>query len=132
MKSDFIIPKVKGVEIAVVRRPEDMEFWDVYLINRNRFGLKNILVASRGYGTLDGKSQKTSTLRHLIETLDPDSFVKIEPIKKDVFHLTNEYWVSYYLDGEIYDKKYIFLPDSIQEKHVSSISGFEMEGILHK
>lgn len=132
MKSDFIIPKVKGVEMAVVKRPDDEAFWDVYLINRNPAGLTNILVASRGYGSLAGRSQKTSTFRHLIEMLEPQALVKIEPIAKEVLHLTNEYWVSYYLHGEIYDKKYIFLPDSIQEKHISPISGFEMEGILHR
>lgn len=130
MKKDLKIPKVTGVEVAIVKRPDDDQLWDVYLINRNGFDLKNVLIASRGYGTANGEPQKTSSLRHLVETVKSKSTVKIEPIQKDVFHLANEYWVSYYLNDEIYDKKYIFLPDSIQPKHISPIQGFDMEGIV--
>lgn len=132
MKSDLNIPKVSGVEIAVVKRPEDDELWDIILINRSDFALKNVLISSRGYGEIDGEEQKTSTLRHIIENLDTNSYAKIEPIQKAVFHLTNEYWVSYYIDGEIYDKKYLFLPDSIQEKNISPIKDFDLQGVLHK
>jgi hypothetical protein len=132
MKNDLNIPKVKGVEIAAVKRPDDEELWDMYLINRNGYALKNILISSRGYGSSNGETQKTSTLRHLIEVLDARSLAKIEPIRKDIFHLTNEYWVSYYFNGQIYDKKYIFLPETIQEKFITSITGFDIEGVLHK
>lgn len=132
MKKDLKIPKVTGVEIAIVQRSDDDLLWDVYLINRNNFDLRNVLISSRGYGTVNGERRNTSSLRHLIETVKAKSIVKIEPIQKEVFHLTNEYWVSYYLNDEIYDKKYIFLPDSIQQKHISPIQGFDMEGIVHK
>ena len=132
MKKDLKIPKVAGVEIAIVKRPDDDQLWDVHLINRNGYDLKNVLISSRGYGTVNGEQQKTSSLRHLIETVKSKSIVKIEPIQKDVFHLANEYWVSYYLNEEIYDKKYIFLPDSIQQKHIMPIKGFDMEGVVHK
>lgn len=132
MKNDLNIPKVEGVEIAAVKRPEYDELWDMYIINRNGFALKNVLISSRGYGSSNGETQKTSTLRHLIEELDARSLAKIEPIQKDVFHLTNEYWVSYYKNGQIYDKKYIFLPESIQDKFVSPIKGFDIQGVLHK
>jgi hypothetical protein len=132
MKKDLKIPKVTGVEIAIVQRPDDDQLWDVYLINRNGFDLKNVLISSRGYGTINGEQQKTSLLRHLIELVQAKSAVKIEPIQKDVFHLANEYWVSYYLNEEIYDKKYIFLPESIRQNHIIPIDGFNMRGIVHK
>lgn len=132
MKIDLNIPKVSGVEIAVVKRPDDNEMWDIYILNRNEFSLQNVLISSRGYGKMDGQEQKTSTLRHIIEKLDSNSCAKIEPIQKTVFHLTNEYWVSYYIDKEIYDKKYVFLPDSIQEKNLSNIKDFSLQGVLHK
>lgn len=131
MKNDLKIPRVKGVEIAAVKRTEDDVLWDMYIINRNVFAISNILISSKGYGSSNGETQKTSTLRHLIEVLNARSLTKIEPIQKDVFHLTNEYWVSYYYQGEIYDKKYIFLPESIQEKYISPIKGFDIEGVLH-
>jgi hypothetical protein len=132
MKNDLKIPRVTGVEIAAVKRPEDDVLWDMYIINRNGFAISNILISSKGYGSSNGETQKTSTLRHMIEILEAGSLAKIEPIQKDVFHLTNEYWVSYYYKGEIYDKKYVFLPASIQEKFISPIKGFDIEGVLHR
>lgn len=132
MKADLNIPKVIGVELAAVRRKTNDELWDIIIINRNSLPLKNVIIASKGYGSNNGKNEQTSVLRHLIETVSPNSYARIEPIQKDVFHLTNEYWVSYYLKEEIYDKKYIFLPDSIQEKYASNIQGFDIYGVLHK
>ena len=131
MKGDLKIPKVTGVAVAAVKRHEDDELWDIYLLNRNDYSLKNVLISSRGYGKVDGQEQKTSTLRHMIELLDAKSYAKIEPIQSGVFHLTNEYWVSYYIDGEIYDKKYIFLPEGIQAKNISDIKDFGLRGVLH-
>src|SRR4030095_12386741 len=46
---------------------------------------------------------------------------KIETIIRDVFGLNNEYWVSFYIGKDIYDKKYIFLPESIREEHLTLI-----------
>ena len=132
MKTDLNIPKVSGVEIVAVPQPESDELWDIYLVNRNDIVLKNVLISSKGYGKLNGKEQKTSTLRHMIEILDAQQYAKIEPIQKQVFHLTNEYWVSYYIDGEIYDKKFIFLPESIQESNISKIEGFDLKGVWHR
>jgi hypothetical protein len=133
MKSDLKFPKVTGVEVAAVKRVGMEKHWDMYLINQNEFALKNVLISSRGYGRNEkGQSQKTSILRHMIEILEPATCTVIEPIQKEVLHLTNEYWVSYYVGNEIYDKKYIFLPDSIQDKHLIPISGFNFKGVVHK
>ena len=132
MKADLNIPKVIGVEIAAVKRMEDDELWDILIINRNEHALENVLITSKGYGEIKGQKQETSILRHRIEKLPSNSYAKIEPIQRNVFHLTNEYWVSYYLNGEMYDKKYIFLPDSIQEKNASKIPDFDMHGVIHK
>ena len=46
--------------------------------------------------------------------------------------LSNEFLVTYYIDNVIYDKKYVFLPDSIQEKHFSSIPILNKKGVLIK
>lgn len=133
MKSDLKFPKVTGVEVAAVKRQSHEPLWDMYIINQNEFALKNVLISSRGYGrNKNGETQKTSILRHLIEILEPASCTVIEPIQKEVLHLTNEYWVSYYVKNEIYDKKYIFLPDSIQDKHLVPVKGFDFKGVVHK
>lgn len=133
MKKDINIPQVKNVTLAVAREitPLDEEAWSVYLINRNDHDIENTLVASTGYGELNGEHQKTSTLRHFLETVPARSTALIEPINAEIFHLNNEFWVSYYVDGKIYDKKFIFLPDSIKEENLIYIKELDMQGVLH-
>lgn len=133
MKKDIIVPEVKNVTLAVARTKNSggIEEWKVYLINNNNFPLENTLVASKGYGELNGTKQETSVLRHFLETVQPNSAVLIEPIDPSVFHLNNEYWVSYYVDRQIFDKRFLFVPETICEKNVSFIRELEMEGVLH-
>ena len=133
MIKDILIPEVKNVTLAVARTngaAPDRE-WKVYLINNNEVPLENTLVASKGYGEKDGEKQNTSVLRHFLETVPPHSSALIEPIDPAVFHLNNEYWVSYYIGTQIYDKRFVFVPDTICEENISFIKELEMEGVLH-
>ena len=133
MIKDIVIPEVRNVTLAVARisssGPEHE--WKVYLINNNDFELENTLVASKGYGDVDGQKQNTSILRHFLETVPPHSPALIEPIDPAVFHLNNEYWVSYYIGNQIHDKRMVFLPDTICEENLSFIKELGMEGVLH-
>ncbi len=130
---DIEIPEVKNVTLAVVRKKQtgEQDTWIVYLINNNAFPIENTLVASKGYGLKDGEEQRTSVLRHYLETVPPRSAALVEPIDPAVFHLTNEYWVSYYIGPTIYDKRFVFVPDSIREDNIMFIKEIDMEGILH-
>lgn len=105
--------------------------WNVYLLNNNAFALENVLVASRGYGQQDGNEVKTSVLRHMFERVEAKSFVQVEPIDPAIFHINNEYWVSYYIGRQIYDKKFVFVPDSIQTENLIEINMLQMQGVLH-
>jgi hypothetical protein len=133
MIKDINIPEVKNVTLAVARKSAIGESpeWQVFLINSNSFPIENTLVASKGYGEKDGEQQKTSTLRHFLETVPANAVALVEPIDPSVFHLTNEYWVSYYIGKEIFDKRFVFVPDAIREENLSFIKELEMEGILH-
>lgn len=133
MIRDIKIPEVKNVTLAVARKktPGENPEWKVYLINNNDFPIENTLVASKGYGEKDGERQQTSILRHYLETILPNSATLIEPIDPAVFHLNNEYWVSYYIGSQIFDKRFVFVPDSIREENISFIKELEMEGVLH-
>ena len=136
MKNDIEFPKVKGVSVAIARTivaENETPEWQVYLINKNEYPLENVLIASKGYGELNGITQKTSILRHLIEFVEAESFAPIERIDPQVFPLFNEYWVSYYkVDGkDIFDKKFLFVPESIIEANLVYIPQLEKEGILH-
>jgi hypothetical protein len=133
MIKDIIIPEVKNVTLAVARQKNigESDEWKVYLINSNDFPIENTLVASQGYGEKDGEQQRTSILRHYLETVPANSAALVEPIDPAVFHLNNEYWVSYYIGRQIYDKRFVFVPDTIREENLSYIKELEMEGVLH-
>ena len=104
MKADLNIPVVTGVEIVAVIDGGDDNLWDIIIINRTNHTLENVIITSKGYGESNGRKQQTSILRRLIENLPSDSYARIEPIQANVFHLTNEYWVSFYQNKELYDK----------------------------
>jgi len=133
MIRDIQKPEVKNVTIAVARHQAigESDDWKVYLINNNTFAIENVLVASKGYGQKDGEEQKTSVLRHFFDSVEPSSVTLIEPIDPKVFHLNNEYWVSYYINKEVYDKRFVFVPDSICEQNLIFIKELETEGVLH-
>lgn len=118
--------------MAVVREldEEGEEAWYVYLINQRDVTLENVLVSSRGYGELEGEERKTSEMRHFLENLAPRSWARIERIVEDVFGLNNQYWLSFYASGQLHDRKYIFLPDSIQEENFTTVPLMEKRGVL--
>jgi hypothetical protein len=132
MKKDIPNPQVEKVTLAVVREGvPGLPEWKVVLINENDFPIDNTLVSSQGYGEKDGAPERTSVLRHFLETVPAKGHAVIEPIDPALFHLTNEYWVSYYIDTQIYDRKFVFVPDTICEENLIFIKALEMEGVLH-
>lgn len=131
VKKDIHIPKVEDVSMAVVKETDNVDVeWGVYLINNKNVELKNIIIASKGYGVLDDQEIKTSTLRHFFDEIKPESFLKVEKIMPDVFGLNNEYMLTFYIDGTIYDRKYIFVPDSVVEENLIQIPLIDRPGIL--
>ena len=117
--------------MAVVRETDGEEpEWGVYLINSKKVELKNIIIASKGYGYLNDVEVKTSTLRHFFDDLAGESFLKVEKIMPDVFGLNNEYMLTFYIDGVIHDRKYIFVPDSVVEENLIQIPLIDRPGIL--
>lgn len=133
MIKDIPLPIVQQVTIAIAREKDNLkqDAWKVYLINSNDVPIENTLVASTGYGQNNGEEQKTSTLRHFLQTVDAHSFALVEPIDPAVFHLNNEYWVSYYIGRDLFDKRFVFLPDSICEENMTFIRELDCEGVLH-
>lgn len=131
MINDIDFPEVKNVTIAVVKESLEEAPWKVYLINKNQFPIENTLVSSKGYGEKEGEKQKTSVLRHFLQTVPAQETALIESIDPAVFHLNNEYWVSYYVGSKIYDKRFIFVPEAICEDNLTFIKELEREGILH-
>ena len=130
------IPRITVEDIAIAIIPKEVygenneSLWDVYILNLKRKKIENVLVSSKGYGTYKGETVKTSTLRHFLGEVEALSYMLIEPIQNDVFGLNNEYWVSFYINSEVFDKKYIFLPESIKEEYFTTIPLLEKRGVM--
>ena len=134
MKKDLPQNIVEGVAIAVVLMSETPEVknWTVYLVNLKNEPITNVLITSKGYGEKDGKQVKTSLLRHSIGDVAAQSYAGVEAIDTEVFGLTNEYWLSYYIGNTIYDKKFIFLPESIVDVNLIRIPLVNKPGVMIK
>lgn len=132
MKKDIEIPQVENVYVAAVREFNE-EFqtdeWNVYLINSSdKRALEMVLIVSKGF---DDK-RETSVMRHRMEKLPPKSFAKIEFLQDEVLELTNEFRISYFDDSKMFDKKFIFPKNSIQEEALTEIPVIPKKGILAK
>lgn len=135
MKKDIEILQVEGVSVAVVKELNEektQEVYNVYLLNKKEVQIENVLVSSKGYGEnkLTGEVVKTSILRHFLGDVEPKSFVKIEPIIEEVFGLNNEYWVSFVCDNKMYDKKYIFLAETIIPNNMVNVPLIGGKGVV--
>jgi len=132
MKKDLPDNTVQDIAIVVALERENIELkiWYVYLINLKKVAIDNVLITSRGYGEKDGEQVKTSTLRHMFPVVLSGASVLLEPIAEETFGLTNEYWLSYYIDGQIFDKKFIFLPESIVESNFIKLPVLNKPGVM--
>jgi hypothetical protein len=132
MKKD--IPELKVEDMAMVVVPPeygDDELWDCYLINFKEDAIKNVMVVSRGYGEdEDGEKRRTTTLRHFFEKVDGLGMIQVEPIPKDLFWLSHEYWVSFSYDGQLYDKKYVFVVGAIDTANFTTIPFLDRKGVM--
>jgi hypothetical protein len=131
MKLQELLNTGEGVSIAII--PDGIENdreWNVFVINTKNEEIKNVMITSKGYGEINNKKMQTSTLRWYFEKMSANSFAMVEPIMEEVFGLSNEYWVSYFANNKLYDKKFIFLPESIQENNLVLIPVIQKKGIL--
>ena len=132
MKKEQLIRKIEDVAIAVVPEVgEDLEKeWNVYLVNLRESALESVIVSIKGYGTIDDKEKVTEVFRYILGDIPALSFAKIEPIKEELFQLHNEYWVSFWSDGEMYDKKYVFEENTIHDGNLEVVPLMDKKGVV--
>ncbi|MBI2257650.1 MAG: hypothetical protein HYU67_01995 [Flavobacteriia bacterium] len=135
MRQELLGPKVEDVAVAIVQEMNEFneKMYNVYLLNLKKEEImEGIIITSVGYGenVNTGEKVKTSTLRHTLEVLLPNEAAKIEPIMEEVFGLTNEYWVSFWIDNQMFDKKYIFLPETIQDNKMKELPLLRKKGVI--
>lgn len=129
MKKDIEIHIVKDVYIALVNEWND-EFlskeWNAYIINGGTITIELVFVVSKGY---DGET-KTATMRHSMEALSAKSYQKIEFVQEKVLKLNNEFYVTYYLDGQLFEKRFIFSKETVTEANLTQLPVITKKGIL--
>ncbi len=133
MKSDIIIPKVENVFMAAVQEWNDDfmdKVWYVYLVNDSDYDIDNVMIVSKAFGTIDGEMKKTSLLRHAFVKIPSVSVVKVEMIEKSVLSLNNEFMVTYFIENTLYDKKFIFRTNTINEKATEEVPILFVNGVI--
>ncbi|SRR5690554_328168 len=131
MRKDIEIPKVEGVHIVAIKE-WDKDFtdqqWNIYIVNDRPTEISMVLVLSRG----KSDDKKTSTLRHSLGDLQPNSKAKIEFITPEVLGFTNEYLVTFFSENTLFERKFIFEPNSISEDKSRTLPVADSKGILAK
>jgi len=134
MLKDIDFKKVTDLALAVVPDNDDdvvaSDQWKVYLINLRKEPITSVMVSSEGYGTVDGKEVKTSALRQFIEHLGAEQYIAIEIITEELTLISNQFWVSFYINGQLYDKKYVFVRESISEEFYTHIPLLDKKGVM--
>lgn len=131
MRKDIEIPQAKNVHIVAVKE-WDKDFtgqqWNVYLVNDRADEIATVLVMSRG----KSEDRKTSTLRHSLGNIEPKTAAKVEFIPSEVLGFTNEYMVTFFAENKLFERNFIFKPNSISEENIIKLPVLESDGILAK
>ncbi|MGM8360719.1 hypothetical protein ACSV4D_02265 [Flavobacterium sp. ARAG 55.4] len=133
MKKDITIPEVENVFIAAVQEWSDdfMEkVWYAYLVNDSDFNIESVMVVSKAFGTIDGEMKKTSVLRHAFVEVPAVSVVKIEMVEKSLLALNNEFMLTYFIGNTLYDKKFIFKANFINENNTEEVPILFVDGVI--
>lgn len=133
MKKDIIIPKVENVHIvAILEWSDDFEenCWNAYLLNATNETLEMAMIVSRAYGLINGENRNTMSLRHAFAKVEPQTAVKIEFLENSVLQLNNEFMLSYFIGKQMFDKKFIFKANSINEKALSDLPVIPKRGVM--
>jgi hypothetical protein len=126
MKKDINIEEVTGVYIAFLPNRDN---WSVYVINNRKEPIETVMVNASGEGKLQGKEKQTATLRFLLNDIPPESVKPFELLMPDSLKISHRYWVSYYINNQIFDKKFIYTPE-MYENDLDDLPMFGSPGIL--
>ena len=133
MRKDITIPEVKNVFMAAVKEWSDdflANIWNVYLINDSDDDLHDLMVVSKAFGTLNGEMRKTSLMRHALVEMPAVSAVKIEMIEDSVLALNNEFMLTFFIGNTLYDRKYIFIANSINDGNAQEVPVLFKDGVI--
>jgi|TARA_Y100000385_G_C12979363_1_gene587688 hypothetical protein len=129
LKKDILIPKVKGISLAVVHEYNNTYNsydWNAYIINERSIDLEMVIIVTKGYS----ETKKTATFRKKIDVLPAKSFAKIEMLLEDVLSINNRFNVSFFEGNTLYEKSFEFKKNTINEKALQQIPLINLKGVL--
>jgi len=129
LKKDIDFPTGKDVYIALVHDFNDeskTHEWIAYILNDRTTPIALVFVVSKGFLG----DTKTATMRHRMEKLAAKSYQKLEFVQKEILELNNEFYLTYYLDGKLYEKRIIFKKNSVTENNLGPVPLLHKPGIL--
>jgi len=133
MKKDIKIPEVKNVHVAAIKEThtDGTQGWNVYIVNNRNDLIEGVMVTSKGYFTKEsGEQVKTSVMRHVIGNVPAKTAAKIEPITEEVFEINNEYWITFFADNKLMEKKYIFGAHTITPALEEDVPVMNVKGVV--
>ena len=133
MIKDIQFNKVEDIAVAVAPQTEEgSDTWVVHLVNMKDRPIDGVLINSKGYGVVEGKEVKTSSLRQFFDKIEGRNFVQIEILPEQLIGLSNQFCVSFWQDGILYDKQYIFVTESLVKDNLIDIPVLNRRGVMIK
>jgi hypothetical protein len=96
--------------------------------------MEGIIISVTGYGKnpQTGEQLKTATLRHSLEVLLPNEAAKIEPMMEEIFAIDNEFWISFWVNDDLFDRKFVFPAGTIDPLNMELIPLLGFKGAILK
>lgn len=133
MIKDIDFKKTEHIILAAVPVEEgDTEDWRVLLVNLSDHKLEDVLVSSKGFGEKNDKKVETDDLRQRFEEIAPKAAATVELITKELKGINNQFWISYWAEGNLHDKKFVFLSESIIEDNMINVPVIGKKGVVLK
>jgi hypothetical protein len=104
----------------------------VHFLNLKDKPLTSVLINAEARGMIDGVEKHTAVMRFYIEEAGAQSSKKFEMLMPDTFLLNNQYWVSFYEDGQIFEKKFVFAANTISRDRMVMIPVLSRAGVMMK
>ena len=103
--------------------------WEAIIYNHSDQKLENILINTKGSGSIGEREVITATMRYFKDELPSETSFKVESITNEVLSINNEFWISYSLDDKLYEKRIQFIGNGRTSSWVAAINaeGFEVE-----
>ncbi len=90
------------------------------------------MVVSSASGMINNEERKTGSFRHAFNEVLPESAIKVELLENNVLQLNNHFMLTYFLNGKLYDKNFIFEANSINEENSTELHSINRLGVIGK